>query len=108
MIKPFPATAPLESAAADILGRLLRTLCRRFFFLGATGPYSELVPTVALTNVISAAVIRAPITHWLLHYVPPLRSCLDSEYQCYGKILLTHLSVLGSGELVHDPLLSAV
>ncbi len=59
----FPAKAPLEEVALDILGELIRTKRGNRYLLVMVDRYSKLVRTVPLKKVRAWDVAQAFVTH---------------------------------------------
>lgn len=70
-VKLFPARAPLESVALDILGSLIKIRRGHIFLLVIANRYSRLTRTVPLNMITALAVPRAFIHQWVLvHELP--------------------------------------
>ena len=85
-LKLFPALAPLEFVAIDLLGPLIRTPRGNRHLLVISDRFTKLVCTVILRNIKAATVARAFVTHWVFVYGPPLDLLSDNRSQFASKL----------------------
>ena len=82
----FPAKAPLEYVAIDILGPLPYTTGKRNrYLLVIADRYSKLTKTVTLKNITAATVARAFVEHWVFQFGPPAELLSDNGGQFTSK-----------------------
>ena len=81
----FPARAPLEFIAIDILGELIKTARGNRFLLVITDRFSKLVRTVPLKRITARAVAQAFVTHWVFSYGPSVILLSDNGPQFTAK-----------------------
>ena len=91
----FPAKAPLESVAMDLLGPFLRTPRGHTHLLVITDRYSKLTKTVALGKTDAYAVGVAFVHNWVFTYGPPRSVLTDNGPPFSSKFLQTACIALG-------------
>ncbi|CAN8076688.1 unnamed protein product [Agarophyton chilense] len=77
-LKLFPARAPLEFVAIDILRPFLTTKRNYKFLLVITDRFSKLVRTVPLRKISALSVAQAFVLHWVFVYGPPVKLLSDN------------------------------
>ena len=96
----FPAKAPLEYVAIDILGPLPYTTGKRNrYLLVIADRYSKLTKTVPLKNITAATVARAFVEHWVFHFGPPAKLLSDNGGQFTSKFFQQVCQILGIKKL---------
>ena len=98
-LRLFPAQAPLEYVAIDILGPLPRTTSKQKYLLCITDRYPKMVRTVPLKNVTAATVATAFCEQWVLHYGSPVRLLSDNGGQFTSKFFQDICAILGTQKL---------
>jgi hypothetical protein len=91
----FPANAPLESVAMDILGPLPKTRHGNRFLLVIADRYSKLTRTVPLRVTTALAVAQAFCDHWVFVYGPPVSLLTDNGPQFAAKFFQAACAELG-------------
>ena len=93
----FPATAPLESVAIDVLGELIRTQRGNEYLLVITDRFTKLTKTVPMKGISAAEVARHFVNEWVFNYGPPKELLADNGgcftakfFQSVCKILNVH------------------
>ena len=94
-LKLFPAQAPLEYVAIDILGPLLTSRRKNRYLLVIVDRFSKLVRTVPMRNETAATVARAFVTHWVFAYGPPLDLLSDNGPQFASRLFQETCTLLG-------------
>ena len=94
-LKLFPARAPLEFLAIDILGELIKTLRGNCYMLVISGRFSKLVRTVPLKKVTASEVAKAFVHHWMFPYGAPIWLLSENGNQFIAKLLRETLQMLG-------------
>ena len=81
-MKLFPATAPLDSVAIDILGPLTKSSRGFIFMLAISDRFTKLPKVVTLKHSTSFDVAVAFVEHWLFKYGSPaaLLSDIGSQF----------------------------
>lgn len=95
-MKLFPATAPLESVAIDILGELIRTKKGNRFLLVITDRFTKLTKTVPLKRITATAVAHAFVHHWVFHYGPPRTLLSDNGSQFMARFFTEVCRIMGT------------
>ena len=95
-LKLFPAKAPLESVAIDLLGPLPTTTRGHKYILVITCRYSKLTKTVPLRTITAYAVAKAFCEHWVFVYGPPVTLLSDNGKQFVAKFFLAVCKILGT------------
>ena len=67
-MKLFPATAPLESMAMDLLGPLKKSKAGNRFILVMTDRFTKLTQVVTLRRNTAAVIAEAFCQHWVFKY----------------------------------------
>lgn len=91
----FPAKAPLESVAIDILGELVKTPRGHKYLLVISDRFSKLVRTIPLKNISANTVAQAFVTHWVMPYGPPTHLVSDNGSQFTSKFFQHVCQLLG-------------
>ena len=91
----FPANAPLESVAMDILGPLPKTRHGNRFLLVIADRYSKLTRTVPLRVTTALTVAQAFCEHWVFVYGPPVTLLTDNGPQFAAKFFQAACAELG-------------
>ena len=94
-LKLFPAEAPLEFVAIDILGELLRTPRGNRFLLVILDRFSKLARAVPLKRITAFEVAKAFVRHWVLVYRPTLLLLADNGKQFISKLFQEICRLLG-------------
>ena len=94
-LKLFPAEAPLEFVAIDILGELLRITRGKRLSLVISESFSKLVKTVPLERISAVEVAKAFLHHWILVYGPPLLLLADNGTKFISKLFQEICRLLG-------------
>ena len=95
----FPAQAPLEYVAIDILGPLPKTTDGHRYLLCITDRYSKMVRTIPLKNITAATVAKAFCEHWVFHCGPPAHLLSDNGGQFTAKFFQDVCAILGIRKL---------
>jgi transposase InsO family protein len=95
-LKLFPARAPLEYVAIDILGELVKTPRGNRYLLVMTDRYSKLTKTVPLRRITTNVIAHAFITHWVLNYGPPTYVLSDNGKQFTAKFFMDVCRIVGT------------
>ena len=98
-LKLFPAKAPLEFIAIDLLGELIKTPRGNRYLLVMTDRYSKLTRVVPLRNIKSDTVAKAFVNHWVLAYGPPTYVLTDNGGQFAGKFFADVCRIVGAANL---------
>ena len=80
-MKLFPATAPLDSVAIDILGPLLKSAGGYIFMLVISERFTKLSQVVPLKRIIAYDVAVAFVKHWMFKYGAPATLLSDNGSQ---------------------------
>jgi len=94
-LKLFPAAAPLEDVAMDLLGELVTTPRGKKHILVITDRFSKLVRVVALSSIKAIDIAKAFTKHWVFAYGPPKTILTDNGPQFAAKLLLEVDRILG-------------
>jgi hypothetical protein len=94
-IKLFPAEAPLEDIAMDLLGELPRTPRGNTYLLVIVDRFSKLVRTVPLGNTSSCSLARAFANHWVFIFGPPKTVLTDKGSNFTSKFMNEFHRTLG-------------
>ena len=95
-LKLFPARAPLESVAIDILGPLPITSSGHRFLLVITDRYTKLTKTVPMRSITALVVAKAFCEHWVFVYGPPVTLLSDNGRQFVAKFFQAVCRILGT------------
>ena len=85
-LKLFPATAPLEAVAIDVLGELIKTSRGYEYLLVISDRFTKLTKTVPLRGQSAAEVAKAFVNEWVLNYGPP-KNLLADNGKCFTSKL---------------------
>ena len=91
----FPAHAPLEFVAIDILGELITSRRGYRYLLVITDRFSKLTRTVPLKRITAATVATAFVHHWVFTYGPPIKLLSDNGSQFTSKFFQNVCRILG-------------
>lgn len=94
-MKLFPATAPLEFVAVDILGPLRRTASGNEHLLVMTDRFSKLTRTAPLSSITAYAVAKTFCESWVFTYGPPVYLLSDNGGQFTSKYFQSVCQILG-------------
>jgi transposase InsO family protein len=94
-LKLFPASAPLEYVAIDILGPLPKTGHGNRFLLVMTDRFSKLTRTVPLRTTTALVCARAFCDHWVYSYGAPRHVLTGNGPQFTAKFFLAVCRELG-------------
>ena len=92
----FPAKAPLESIAMDILGELIRTPRGNRYLLVMVDRYSKLVRTVPLKKITAYSVAHAFVHYWIFAYGVPIDVLSDNGGQFVSKFFGDVCRIVGT------------
>ena len=95
-LKLFPAKAPLESVAMDILGQLIRTARGNRFLLVIVDRFSKLVRTVPLKRITAYSIAHAFVHYWIFVYGIPLELITDNGGQFTSRFFSDICRILGT------------
>jgi hypothetical protein len=95
-LKLFPARAPLEYVAIDILGELVKTPRGNRYLLVITDRYSKLTKTVPLRRITTNYIAHAFVTHWVMNYGPPTYVLSDNGKQFTSQFFLDVCRIVGT------------
>lgn len=95
----FPAKAPLEYVAIDILGELIKTPRGYRYLLVISDRFSKLVRTVPLRRITAATVAMAFVKHWVFTYGPPVFVLSDNGKQFTARFFQNVCRILGVSNL---------
>lgn len=98
-MKLFPATAPLEFVAIDILGPLRKTASGNEYLLVMTDRFSKLTRTAPLSSITSYTVAKAFCDVWVFTYGPPVYLLSDNGGQFTSKYFQSICQILGTRNL---------
>ena len=98
-LKLFPANAPLESVAMDILGPLSKTRHGNRFLLVIADRYTKITRTVPLRTITALTVAQAFCEHWVYIYGPPVSLLSDNGPQFAAKFFQAVCTELGIKKL---------
>ena len=84
-LRLFPATAPLESVAIDILGELIRTPRGNRYLLVIVDRFTKMVRTIPIKTITAAEVAKHFVHDWIFHYGPPVDLIADNGKQFTAK-----------------------
>ena len=105
-LKLFPAKAPPEFVAIDILGELIRTPRGNYYKLLISDQFSKLVRTVPLKKVAASEVAKAFVHHWVFPYDASIWLLSDNGKQFIEKHFRETCRMLGVKNLyttTYDP-----
>ena len=94
-LKLFPANAPLEYVAVDILGPLPRASSGHRFILVMTDRFSKLTRAVAMRTCTALAVSKAFLEYWVFAYGAPTQLLTDNGSQFASGLFAFTCSHLG-------------
>ena len=94
-LKLFPARAPPEFVAIDILGELIKTPRGSCYMLVISDRFSKLVRTVPLKKVTASEVAKAFIHHWVFPDGAPVWLLSDNGKQVIAKLIRETCRMLG-------------
>lgn len=94
-MKLFPATAPLESVALDLLGPLPRSYHGNNHLLVITDRFTKLTRTIPLKDPNASNTARAFCTHWAFVYGPPVTLLSDNGSQFSAKFFQNVCRIMG-------------
>ena len=77
-MKLFPATAPLDSVAIDILGPLPKSSRGFIFMLLISDRFTKLTQVVPLKHITAYDVAVAFVEHWVFKYGAPATLLSDN------------------------------
>lgn len=98
-MKKFPALAPLEDIAMDIMGEFVKTPRGNKWLRVIVDRFSKLVRTVPMSSITAYDVARAFTTHWVYTYGPPVSVLTDNKPQFTARFILEMYRILGVKEL---------
>ena len=98
-LKLFPARAPLEQVAIDLLGELIQTPRGNRFLLVITDRYTKLTKVVPLKRITSETVSQAFVQHWVLNYGSPSYVLSDNGPQFTGRFFRETCRLLGTNNM---------
>ena len=98
-LKLFPARAPLEFVALDILGELIKTPRGNCYMLVISDRFSKLIRTVPLKAVTASDVAKAFVHHWAFPYGAPIWLLSDNGKQFIAKLFRETCQMLGVKKL---------
>jgi transposase InsO family protein len=96
----FPANAPLDSVAMDILGPLPKTRHGNSFLLVIADRHSKLTRKVSLRVTTALAVAQAFCDHWVFVFGPLVSLLTDNGPQFVGKFFQAACAELGIKKVV--------
>ena len=91
----FPAKAPLEAVAMDLLGPFLRSPRGNTHLLVITDRYSKLTRTVPMRKTDGFSVAKAFVHDWVFTYGPPRSVLTDNGPPFSGKFLQSACGLIG-------------
>lgn len=94
-LKLFPAVAPLESVALDLLGPLLRTQRGNLHLLVITDRFTKLTVTVPMSRITAWELAHAFTRHWVFVYGPPKSLLTDNGRQMASKFFTHICQIIG-------------
>ena len=95
-LKLFPAKAPLDQIAIDILGELIQTPRGNKYLLVMTDRYTKLTKVVALRGITAEIVAEAFVKHWILNYGAPQHVLSDNGPQFTARFFRETCRILGA------------
>jgi hypothetical protein len=98
-LKLFPANAPLEAIAMDILGPLPKTKHGNRFLLVIADRFSKLTRTVPLRTITALTVAQMFCEHWVFVYGPPVSVLTDNGPQFASRFFQAVCAELGIKKL---------
>ena len=98
-LKLFPAHAPLDYVAIDILGPLIQSKDGYKYILVISDRFSKLTGTVPLETVNEKTVAQAFLNHWAFVYGPPRVLLTDNGKQFVSKFFREVCRVIGTNNL---------
>ena len=98
-LKLFPARAPLEQVAIDILGELIKTPRGNRFLLVMTDRYTKLTKAVALKRITADTIAQAFVTHWVFSYGAPSYVLSDNGPQFTSRFFRETCRLVGASNL---------
>ena len=84
----FPAAAPLEDVAMDLLGELVETPQGNKHLLVITDRFTKLVRIAPLRNTRPQNIAKAFLQYWVCVYGAPMTVLTDNRTQLTSKFLL--------------------
>ena len=94
-MKLFPAKAPLQDVAMDLLGPLLKTKRGNKHLLVITDRFTKLVKVVPLRSSKGLTVAQAFVDNWVFNLGPPKTILTDNGSQFRSKFMLEVHRALG-------------
>ena len=94
-LKLFPASAPLEYVAVDILGPLPRANSGHRFILVMTDRFSKLTRAIAMRTCTGLTVSKAFLEYWVFAYGAPTQLLTDNGSQFASDLFTFTCSHLG-------------
>ena len=98
-LKIFPAVAPLEDVAMDLLGELVETPQGNKHLLVIIDRFTKLVRIVPLRNTRARNIAKAFLQHWVFVYGAPIAVLTDNRTQFTSKFQLEAHRIFGIQEL---------
>lgn len=95
-LKLFPARAPLEYVAIDLLGELIKTPRGNRYLLVMTDRYSKFTRVVPLRNITADTVAKTFVRHWVMAYGTPSWVLIDNGTQFAGKFFADKCRIFGA------------
>ncbi len=92
----FPARAPLESVALDLLGPLPKSRKGHLYILVIVNRFSKLCRFLAMRSTTAEKVAKAFRNEWVFVYGPAKTLLTDNGPQLTAKLFLETCRVLGS------------
>ena len=86
-MKLFPATAPLESMAMDLLGPLQKSKAGNRFILVMMDRFTKLTQFVPLRRITAAVIAAAFFQHLVFKYGAPKETLTDNGSQFASKFV---------------------
>lgn len=99
----FPALAPLEDIAMDLIGEFIKTTLGNKWLLVIVDRFSKLVRTLPLASTKTYDMAKAFTTHWVFSYRPPVSVLTDNGLQLSARFMLETIRILGIKELFLRP-----
>ena len=78
----FPATAPLESVAIDVLGELIQTARGNQYILVISDRFTKLTKTVPMKGLSASEVAKHFVNEWVFNYGAP-KELLSDNGGCF-------------------------
>jgi len=95
-LKLFPAKAPLEYVAVDILGPLPRSTSGQRFILVMTDRFSKFTRAIPMRTITAINVAKEFLHHWIFAYGAPTHVITDNGSQFTAQVfefMCSHLGV---------------